>query len=106
MVRTFCVFTAKSIAENLDKFLNFNISDVQLIVSGGGVYHPVLIGDIRKYTKISDFKTADVLKIEPKIKETLLMAVIGVARIQAMKANMPTVTGAKKMVILGDLVYY
>ena len=75
-------------------------------MSGGGVYHPVLMEDIRNYTEISDVKIADVLEMEPNMKEALLIAVIGVARIQEMTANMPTVTGAKKMVMLGDLVQY
>ena len=104
LIRTFCAFTAKSIAENLNKFINFNNSEIQLIISGGGVHHPVLMDDIRKYTKISNLKTADVIEIEPDLKETLLMAVIGVARIQEMKANMPSVTGAEMTVMLGDLV--
>ena len=106
LIRTFCAFTAKSIAENLNKFINFNNSEIQLIISGGGVHHPVLMDDIRKYTKISNLKTADVIEIEPDLKETLLMAVIGVARIQEMKANMPSVTGAEMTVMLGDLVQY
>ena len=104
LIRTFCVFTAKSIAENLNKFINFDNSEIQLIISGGGVHHPVLMDDIRKYTEISNLKTADVIEIEPDLKETLLMAVIGVARIQEMKANMPSVTGAEMTVMLGDLV--
>jgi len=104
LIRTFCVFTAKSIAENINKSLNFNTSDIHLILSGGGVHHPVLIEDIRKYTEIIDLKTSDVLEMGPDMKETLLMAVLGVARMQKMKANMPTVTGAKKMVVLGDII--
>ena len=104
LIRTFCVFTAKSIAENLNKSLNFNTSDIHLILSGGGVHHPVLMEDIRKYTEILDLKISDVLEMEPDMKETLLMAVVGVARMQKMKANMPTVTGAKKMVVLGDFI--
>ena len=106
MIRTFCIFTAKSIAENLNKFLNFNTADVLLIISGGGVHHPVLMEDIQRYTEISDLQTTDVLEMEPNMKEALLIAVIGVARIQGMIANMPTVTGAKNMVMLGDLVQY
>ena len=61
--------------------------------------------DIRDYTEISNLQTTDVLEMEPDMKETLLMAVIGVARKQGMKANMPSVTGAEKMVMLGDLVH-
>ena len=104
MIRTFCIFTAKSIAENLNKFLNFNITDIHLIISGGGVYHPVLMEDIQRYTEISDLQTADVLEMEPEMKEALLIAVIGVARMQEMTSNMPTVTGAKKVVVLGELI--
>jgi len=106
MIRTFCIFTAKSIAENLNKFLNFNTADIRLIISGGGVHHPVLMEDIQRYTEISDLQTADVLEIKPDMKEALLIAVIGVARVQEMITNMPTVTGAKKMVMLGDFVQY
>ena len=73
-------------------------------MSGGGVYHPVLMEDIRNYTEISDVKIADVLEMEPNMKEALLIAVIGVARIQEMTANMPTVTGAKKVVVLGEII--
>ena len=104
MIRTFCIFTAKSIADNLNKILNFNTEDIRLIISGGGVHHPVLMEDIQKYTEISDLQTTDVLEMEPDMKEALLIAVIGVARMQEMIANMPTVTGAKKVVVLGELI--
>ena len=98
------MFTAKSIAENLNKFLNINNSNINLIVSGGGIKHPVLMKDIQKYSGILDLKTSNVLGMDPDMKETLLIAVIGVAHMQAIKANMPSVTGAEKMVVLGDLI--
>ena len=104
LIRTFSIFTAKSIAENLNKYLNFNISDVRMIVSGGGIHHLVLMKDIQKYTRISEFRTVDNYGIQFDSKEALLMAVLGVANIQKMTANMPTVTGAKKMVVLGSLI--
>jgi len=104
LIRTFCVFTAKSIAENLNKFLNINTSDIHLIISGGGCHHPVLIEDIIKHTRITNVKTTDNLGIKSDMKETLLMAVLGVARMQGMAASMPSVTGAEKMVLLGDII--
>ena len=104
MIRTFCIFTAKSIAENLNKFLNFNIKDIHLIISGGGVHHPVLMEDIRNYTGILNFITSDEYGIPSEMKESLLMAVLGTARIQKLPANMPSVTGAEKMVALGDVL--
>ena len=104
LIRTFCAFTGKSIAENLDKYLNFNMSDVRLIISGGGVHHPILMQDISKYTRITDVKISDELEIRSDMKEALLMAVLGVARKKEMTASMPGVTGAEKLVVLGDLI--
>ena len=37
------------------------------------------------------------------MKESLLMAVLGVARFKNLSANMPSVTGAKKKILLGDI---
>ena len=104
MIRTFCAFTAKSIAENLNKHLNFTTSDCSLIINGGGVYHPVLMEDIRNSTKISNIKTSAEIGIDPDMKESLLMAVLGVAKLEDIPANMPAVTGAKEMVVLGDVL--
>ena len=104
LVRTFCAFTAKSIAENLDKILNINTSDSRLIVSGGGVHHPILMEYIREYACITDVITSAKLEINSDMKETLLIAVLGAARKYEMTANMLGVTGADKVVILGDLI--
>ena len=103
LLRTFCAFTAKSIAVNLKSILNFNKSHPRLIISGGGVYNPVLMEDIREYVQTANIKTTDEYGIEPKMKESLLMAVLAVARMQNLPANMPSVTGAAKQTILGDL---
>ncbi len=104
LLRTFCAFTAKSIAENLNKFLNFNTSDIRLIISGGGVHHPLLMEDIRKYTGIMNVKTAGKFGIPSDMKEALLMAVLGVSRLQKLPANIPLVTGAQEVVALGDVL--
>jgi anhydro-N-acetylmuramic acid kinase len=80
------------------------MSDVHLIISGGGVHHSILLQDISKYTRITDVKISDELEIKSDMKEALLMAVLGVARKQEMTANMPGVTGAEKLVVLGDLI--
>ena len=49
MIYTFCVFTANSIADNINKYLNFTTSDCQLIISGGGVHHPVLMKNLTDF---------------------------------------------------------
>ena len=60
--------------------------------------------DIQNYCKIMDISTSDKLGIRSDLKEALLMAVLAVARMQEMPANMPSVTGAGEEVALGDLI--
>ena len=74
-----------------------------MIISGGGVHHPVLMYDIIKYVPILNIQTADDYGIESTIKESLLMAVLAVARIQNLPANMPSVSGADRQIVLGDI---
>jgi anhydro-N-acetylmuramic acid kinase len=103
LLRTFCAFTAKSIALNLTKFLNINISTIELIVSGGGVHHPILMEYLKEFTSIDHIKLIDTYGIDSDMKESLLMAVLGVAYINNIPSNMPSVTGAKKLAVLGKL---
>ena len=104
LLRTFCAFTAKSIAVNLKSCLNIDHLNPRLIISGGGVHHPVLMDDIKKYVQLSNIKTADDFGIASNMKESLLMAVLAVARMQNMPANMPSVSGADKQTVLGDIL--
>ena len=103
LIRTFCAFTAKSIVSNLEKFLNFNNSKIELIVSGGGVHHPILMDDLKNYSSINQLKKIDSYGISSDMKESLLIAVLGAAHINAIPANMPSVTGAKDLILLGEI---
>lgn len=103
LIRTFCAFTAKSIASNLEKFLNFNHSEIELIVSGGGVHHSILMDDLKNFSSIYKIKKIDSYGISSDMKESLLMAVLGAAHIKGIPANMPSVTGARDLTLLGDI---
>ena len=74
-----------------------------MIISGGGVYHPVLMEDIRKYVQIDNIKIADDYRINSTMKESLLMAVLGVARMQNLSANMPSISKATRQTVLGNI---
>ena len=52
---------------------------------------------------MANIKLSDDYGIRSNMKESLLMAVLAVARIQEIPANMPSVTGASKKIILGDI---
>ena len=105
IIRTFCAFTANSISNNINKFININAEKCDLIISGGGVHHYILMQDIKESCSIKNIYTSNTVGINPDKKESLLMSVLGVARLQKMKISMPNVTGASKKVLLGDVIY-
>ena len=57
-----------------------------------------------KYVAISNIKISDDYGIDPKMKESLLMAVLAVARIQNLPANMPSVSGADRQTVMGNIL--
>ena len=64
----------------------------------------MLMDDIFEYVPILNIQTVDDYGIESTIKESLLMAVLAVARIQNLSANMPSVSGADRPTALGDIL--
>ncbi|UCD39144.1 MAG: anhydro-N-acetylmuramic acid kinase [Fidelibacterota bacterium] len=103
MLRSVVSLTATSIAENIRRFVPFHDQVDTLIVSGGGVHHPILIEDLGNALPDWELATSQELGIDPDIKEALLIAVLAVARIQEIPANMPGVTGAGDTVVLGQI---
>ena len=102
ILRTLVKFTSVSIKSNIEQFiLNKHLVD-NLIVSGGGACHPILMDDIKKDLDIPILNIID-YGIESKIKESLLMSVLGYAKIKNIKSSMPNVTGASKDIALGEI---
>ena len=103
LIRTLVAFTAKSIAFNMQEFLNSTMIESRLLISGGGVHHPILFSDIQEYTNIPVVESMLSVGVDPDSKEALLMAVLGVAKINSIPSNMKRVTGANSDVILGSV---
>ncbi|MAJ44402.1 MAG: hypothetical protein CMF96_06635 [Candidatus Marinimicrobia bacterium] len=103
ILRTFIAFTAKSISTNLNKILNFTPLYSRLFISGGGIHHPILIDDLKKYSQIQYINNSKVLGIHTDYKEALLIAILGYSKLNQMKSNMPSVTGANCEVVLGEI---
>ncbi len=101
LLRTLVEFTVESIHYNISNFIKLNMSNFDLVVSGGGTDHPLvkegLIKLGYKLKSVCDFE------IDSSIKEALLIAVLGASRIIELKSSMPSVTGATKDVILGEI---
>ena len=103
LLRSLVRFTARSIADSIRRFVNFHDMIETLIASGGGVHHPLLVADLEAELPGWEVTTSQVLGIDPDIKEALLMAVLAVAHVQGIPGNMPGVTGARELVVLGQI---
>ena len=102
ILRTFIKFTSLSIKLNVEKFILNKFEINELVISGGGTLHPVLMSDIEKDLDIPIVDIVD-YGIESKFKESLLMAVLGYAKIKNIKSNMPSVTNSSRNIVLGDI---
>lgn len=102
IMRTLVRFTAKSVAFNINQFIKFKLSKDTIIASGGGVHHPLVMKDLAAELPGWDLADSHALGVDPDVKEALLMAVLAVANMEAISANMPGVTGARSQVLLGQ----
>ena len=105
ILRTFVAFTAKSISENLKNVRNFSPLVNRLIVSGGGIHHPILMNDLKIYSGINEIYDSTILDVDPDYKEALLIAVLGYTKFNEISNNMPSVTGAENEIVLGDVFH-
>ena len=102
LMATLCLFTAKSITANCKQFLPLDLVQ-KVVTSGGGVYNKGLMNYLGKeFHPISVISSKD-YGVDPFFKEALGFAILGVANLKGIPANLPTVTGAKKSVILGQI---
>lgn len=105
LLRTLIVFTAKSVTENIIKFLNFTGYTGTLFLSGGGAHHPQLKKDLSQFLPSCRVENIQETGLDPDAKEALLMAVLAMSHIRKLPANMISVTGASNYAILGKLTY-
>ena len=103
LLRTLVRFTALSVAENVHKFVPALTGQAEMVMSGGGGRHPVLMADLD--ADLPEWKrvTSQVLGVDPDAKEALLMAVLAVAKMEGIPGNMPGVTGAGRALLLGQV---
>jgi anhydro-N-acetylmuramic acid kinase len=103
IIRTVTEFTPYTIWHNYEKYIKPKIKLDELIVSGGGCKNKIIMNSLRKYFKGIDIKEIDSFGISADSKEAVLFAVLANECLAGNSANMPSVTGSKKDVILGKI---
>ncbi|MBC8175572.1 MAG: anhydro-N-acetylmuramic acid kinase [Candidatus Marinimicrobia bacterium] len=102
LLASLSLFTIRSIAVNCGRFMNLDKVS-QIIVSGGGVHHRPLMAFLTEEFDPIPVITTREMGIDPDRKEALGFALLGAAYFREIPGNIPSVTGARKSVVLGKL---
>ena len=102
VIRTFTEYTAFSISENIKKFIKIK-GEYELLVSGGGAHNQLIMKALQNYLKNAKVKNVNHNGIDTSNKEAVLFALLAHETLNLNAANLKSVTGAKKNVILGKI---
>ena len=103
LLRTLIAFTARSVASNIKGFVPPDGQGGVMAISGGGASHPTVVADLSRELPAWQIGTSQILGVDPDFKEALLMAVLAVAKMENRAASMPSVTGARREIVLGHM---
>jgi anhydro-N-acetylmuramic acid kinase len=103
ILATVTAFTARSIAENYKRFVLQRVSLDEVILSGGGAYNNFLVEQIREELRGLKVLIQEDLGYSSDAKEAIAFAVLGNETLNNNFSNVPSATGAKRKVILGNI---
>ncbi|CAN5601818.1 anhydro-N-acetylmuramic acid kinase AnmK [soil metagenome] len=102
IVRTITDFTAHTIIINVEKLISRGLKADELLVSGGGLKNEIIMMHLNNYLDMK-ISRLDLEGINAENKEAVLFALLANEAISGERANIPSVTGAKKKVVLGKI---
>ena len=73
----------------------------ELIVSGGGIRNRAIVEHLRFFC--GNLRTTDEFGVPSEAKEALAFALLGAATLDGFPSNVPSVTGARRPVVLGSV---
>ena len=103
ILRTVTEFSAYSIWYNYNRYIKPKVKVNELFVSGGGAKNPILMRALTHYFKGVIIEKVKHSGMDIDNKEAILFSVLANECLAGNSANMPSVTGAKKNVILGKI---
>ncbi len=104
LLRTATELTARSIADALTRFVFPRVKVHRLIVSGGGAHNRLLMGRLSELLPKLSVQLSDEYGLPADAKEAIAFAVLADRTRHGLAGNLPSVTGARRAVLLGKVV--
>tara|TARA_B100000959_G_scaffold259262_1_gene294787 strand:- start:89 stop:1222 length:1134 start_codon:yes stop_codon:yes gene_type:complete len=99
---TLSLFTAKSVFLACEDFIRDNKVE-HVFISGGGIHHSCVMKHLVEQFSPIALVPSDELDVSADGKEALGFAILAVAHVKGIPGNIPSVTGAKKALVLGKM---
>ena len=104
ILRTLVNFTALSISYNLKNHIpNNGFEQFEVAISGGGIKNKVLFSDIKNELNGINVYHFNMNGLNVDNKEAFLMCLMGYTKFMNITNNLPSVTGAHKEVVCGEI---
>lgn len=103
-VRTATELTARTIANALERFVFTRVKVHRLIVSGGGAHNKFLMERLEDLLPRLKIEGSDRYGLPIDAKEAIAFAVLADRTMHGLPGNLPSVTGARRPVVLGKIV--
>ena len=105
IIFTLTWFTAYSIAYHYKKYFIHHHNLDKCIIAGGGAYNECLINLIKRELPEIEILIQEDLGYSSEAKEAIAFVILGNQTYHMRPSNVPSATGARKSVILGQITY-
>ncbi len=105
LLRTACELTARTVADALKLFVFPRVRVHRLIVSGGGAHHSLLMTRLTDLLPQVSVELSGLHGLPADAKEAIAFALLADRTVRGLPGNLPGVTGARRAVVLGKVVW-
>ena len=103
LLRTATEFTARTVTDALERFVPGQIKIHRLIVSGGGAHNQLLMTRLGELLPSIRLHQSDEFGLDVDAKEAIAFAILADRTMHGLPGNLPSVTGARRPVVLGKI---
>jgi len=105
LIATATALTAAAVAEGVERFVRPRMRIDELIVSGGGAHNPRIMAHLASLLPSVALATSADFGVDIDAKEAIAFAVLAYQTWRHRPGNLPSATGARRPVILGDITF-